>query len=221
MLLAIEARSMNPSTVVTAILAGGHARRLDGAVKASLVVAGRPLLPRLVAKLEAQSSVVVLCVAPRHESLPWVKAAGLPVAVDTIEDGGPLAGIAAAMAWARTTIHSAVAVVTVPVDTPFIPDDLVARLAEHAPINGIAVSESGSRRHPAIAYWPLSLTDDLEATVKGGAPGSIHRWQARHPTTTVPWPVAPFDPFFNINTAADLTTAAQIAAMIDTGTTTA
>jgi hypothetical protein len=31
---------------------------------------------------------------------------------------------------------------------------------------------------------------------------------------TVPWPAEPFDPFFNINTAADLTTAAQIAAMI-------
>ena len=70
---------MNPSTVVTAILAGGHGQRLDGAVKASLVVAGRPLLSRLVAKLEVQSAVVVLCVAPRHASLSWVKAAGLPV----------------------------------------------------------------------------------------------------------------------------------------------
>jgi molybdopterin-guanine dinucleotide biosynthesis protein A len=209
---------MNPSTIVTAILAGGHARRLDGAVKASLVVAGRPVLSRLVAKLEAQSSVVVLCVAPRHAALPWVKAADLPVAVDLVEDGGPLAGIAAAMAWARTTIHSAHAVVTVPVDTPFVPDDLVARLAETAPANGIAISESGGRRHHAIAYWPLTLTDDLEATVKGGQPGAIHRWQARQPTAQVSWPVEPYDPFFNINTAEDLSAAAQIAAMIDTAT---
>lgn len=208
---------MNSSTIVTAILAGGHARRLDGAVKASLIVAGRPLLSRLVAKLEAQSSVVVLCVAPRHAALPWVKAAALPIAVDLVEDGGPLAGIAAAMAWARATIPAAQAVVTVPVDTPFIPDDLVARLAETAPANGIAISQSGTRRHYAVAYWPLSLTDDLEAAVKGGQPGAIHRWQSRHPQAQASWPVEPFDPFFNINTTEDLTTAARIAAMIDTG----
>jgi molybdopterin-guanine dinucleotide biosynthesis protein A len=206
---------MNPSTIVTAILAGGHGRRLDGAVKATLVVAGRPLLSRLVAKLEAQSSVSVLCVAPRHVAIPWVKAADLPIAVDPVDDGGPLAGVAAAMAWARATIHSAHAVVTVPVDVPFVPDDLVARLAEAAPPSGIAVAESGTRRHHAVAYWPLSLTDELEATVKAGEPGAIHRWQARHPVAHVSWPTEPFDPFFNINTPEDLRAAAQIAAMID------
>jgi molybdopterin-guanine dinucleotide biosynthesis protein A len=210
---------MNPSTVVTAILAGGHARRLDGAVKATLVVAGRPLLSRLVAGLEMQSSVSVLCVAPRHVAVPWVKAADLPTAVDLVDDGGPLAGIAAAMAWARTTIHSAHAVVSVPVDVPFVPDNLVARLAEAAPAGGIAVAESGGRRHHAVAYWPLSLTDELEAAVKGGKPGAIHRWQAHHPLVYVPWPTEPYDPFFNINTADDLRAAARIAAMIETGST--
>jgi molybdopterin-guanine dinucleotide biosynthesis protein A len=173
-------------------------------------------LARLLARLESQSSVTVMCVAPRHTTVPWVKAANMPIAVDLVEDGGPLAGIAAALAWARATIPTANAVVTVPVDVPFVPDDLVARLAAAAG-GGIAVAESGERRHHAIAYWPLALTDELEATVKGGQPGAIHRWQARYPLMPVRWPTEPFDPFFNLNTPEDLPMAAQIAAMIDTG----
>jgi molybdopterin-guanine dinucleotide biosynthesis protein A len=211
----MAATPSHASHVVTAILAGGHARRLDGAVKATLVVAGHPLLARVSAILMPQSCATVVCVAPRHVSAAWVKAAGLPIAVDTVPDGGPLAGIAAAMIWARATIPGARGVVSVPVDEPFVPHDLVARLADAAAEGTIAVAESGQRRHPAVAYWPMSLTDELAAHVMANGDGAIHRWQAGHHVVAVPWPTQPYDPFFNVNTAADLRMAAEIAARRD------
>jgi len=208
---------MSPSsasdTIVTAILAGGQAKRLGGAIKATLPMAGHPLLTRVLATLAPQSAASVLCVAARHVGASWVKAAGMPVAVDAVEDCGPLAGISAALQWARTTMPDAQGLVTVPVDVPFAPHDLVARLRGSAPEGGIAVAQSGDRTHHAIAYWPLSLTDALAADV--GKADAVHRWQSRYPIATVSWPVEPYDPFFNINTAADLQQAAQIATLAD------
>jgi molybdopterin-guanine dinucleotide biosynthesis protein A len=217
--LAAEAMAMNAAphatNVATAILAGGHARRLDGAVKATLVVAGHPLLARVSATLMPQSCATVLCVAPRHVSAAWVKTSELPVVVDSVDDGGPLAGIAAAMIWVRATIPGTRGVVSVPVDEPFVPHDLVARLAEAASADSIAVAESGHRRHYAVAYWPLSLTDELTAFIAGNGDGAIHRWQSKHNVVAVPWAAEPYDPFFNVNTADDLRAAAEIAARRD------
>ncbi|TAL04236.1 MAG: molybdenum cofactor guanylyltransferase MobA [Rhodospirillaceae bacterium] len=201
--------------IVTAILAGGEARRLRGAVKATLTVAGHPLLTRVLVALTPQSNVTVLCVASRNVAAAWVKASALPVAVDAVENCGPLAGISAALSWTRATMPHVRAVVTVPVDVPFVPPDLVARLAADAPENGIAVAESGDRRHHAIAYWPLSLTDELQATVTTGDAGAVHLWQARHPLVAVRWSTEPYDPFFNINTDDDLSAAATIAVIVD------
>jgi len=203
------------SIIVTAILAGGRGRRFGNRVKANLIVAGRPLLARLLARLEGQTAQSLLCVAKRHKSAVWVRAADLPVAIDPVEDQGPLAGIAAALTWTRASIPEAQAVVTIPVDTPFVPRDLVARLSDAMPTGGIAIAESGGQRHHAIACWSVSLSEALDTTINNGAAGAIHRWQAAHPLASVSWPVAPFDPFFNINVPDDLRTAAAIAAMID------
>jgi molybdopterin-guanine dinucleotide biosynthesis protein A len=202
--------------IVTAILAGGHARRLQGAVKATLVVAGHPLLARVLATLSPQCGAAVLCVAPRHGNAPWLKGVDIPVIFDVVDDGGPLAAIAAALLWAGATLPGIKGVVTVPVDEPFVPPDLVARLADAAG-DGIAVAESGERRHHAIAYWPVAMGPDLQSYVKASDDGAVHRWQSRYPVTSVRWPTEPYDPFFNINTADDLRTAARIAAMADGG----
>jgi molybdopterin-guanine dinucleotide biosynthesis protein A len=200
--------------VITAVLAGGHARRLQGAAKATLVVAGHPLLARVLAAVSPQCGAAILSVAPRHGNAPWLKGVDVPVVFDIVDDGGPLAAVAAALAWARATIPGARAVVTVPVDEPFVPLDLVARLADAAG-NGIAVAESGSRRHYAVAYWPLALADELQAHVKANPGGAVHRWQENHPVAAVRWPTEPYDPFFNINTTDDLRTAARIATIAD------
>ena len=199
--------------IVTAILAGGRGRRLGGSVKATLVVAGHPLLARVLHILAPQSAAAILCVALRYADAAWVTGAGLPIAVDEVADGGPLAGIAAALTWTRSSMPQIRGVVTSPVDVPFLPRDLVMRLAQAAPDGGIAVAESNGQRHHAIAYWPTTLADELSAFVLGGGDGAIHRWQARRDVSAVHWDALAYDPFFNINTKDDLRAAADVAVL--------
>ena len=57
-------------------------------------------------------------------------ALGLPVIADAGDSfEGPLAGVLAGLVWARATGNTGSHIVTVPVDSPFLPGNLVARLA--------------------------------------------------------------------------------------------
>jgi molybdopterin-guanine dinucleotide biosynthesis protein A len=124
-------------------------------------------------------------------------------------DGGPLVGLAAALRWTRDDKAARKAVMTVPVDVPFIPSDLIQRLAA---AGGLAVAESASRIHHAIALWPVALAPDVERAVVEGE-FTLHRFQDRHGAGRVGWRAEPFDPFFNINTADDLRAAERIATL--------
>ena len=56
---------------------------------------------------------------------------GLPVVPDTVPDfAGPLAGVLAGLDWAAAHHPQAHYIVTVPADGPFVPRDLVQRLAK-------------------------------------------------------------------------------------------
>jgi molybdopterin-guanine dinucleotide biosynthesis protein A len=88
-----EARAPARSTVSAAIFCGGRSARM-GVDKALLVDAeGRTLLERARDVLRPLAGEVVLCCGskPRYENL------GLPLVLDRREDGGPLAGLEAAL----------------------------------------------------------------------------------------------------------------------------
>lgn len=201
---------LSPKTVVAAILAGGEGRRLGGVAKATLRLGGLSLLERQRAALTPQAAAVLVCIGANQIDAPWADNCGLPVVADPVADAGPLAGIAAALVWTRAYRPEAAAVVSVPVDLPFIPADLVARLTVE---DGVAVAESGGRTHHAVAAWPLAVADDLLATLARGE-HALHRWQARHPLRVVSWPAESYDPFLNVNTREDLAAAEAIAARL-------
>ena len=206
------ARLPRPAAIV-AILAGGEGRRLGGITKALLSIDGRPLWRWAIDALAHQGLGCVLSVAAGSAAAAWVIESGVPSVIDAVPDGGPLAGIAAAIDWARTACPEANTVVSVPVDVPFVPPDLVARLTAAAPLDGIAVAESAGRQHHAIAAWPITCRDQLATAISGGE-AAVHRFQARVETTTVHWPAEPFDPFFNINTPDDLRAAEGLASRV-------
>jgi molybdopterin-guanine dinucleotide biosynthesis protein A len=182
---------------------------LGGATKATLTVGGLTLLERVRAALVPQARTVLLSVATHHFDEAWADTSGLPLVSDPIANTGPMGGIAGALVWARTYAPDAAAVVSVPVDVPFIPADLIARLTKE---DGVAVAVSGELQHPAIAAWPLAVADDLLASVARGEV-ALHRWQEKHPLRRVPWHTQPYDPFLNINTAEDLQAAEAVAAL--------
>ncbi len=147
--------------VLGVILAGGLARRMGGGDKALRPLGGVTLLDRVIARAAPQVSAL------------WLNANGdpsrfarwdLPVVPDDVPGApGPLAGILAALDLAAATWPDAELVASFPCDAPFIPRDLVARLAAARRDQGaaIAVAASGGRTHPVAALWPVALRHDL------------------------------------------------------------
>jgi molybdopterin-guanine dinucleotide biosynthesis protein A len=199
--------------IVGVILAGGRARRMGGGDKAFLVLDGVPLIERVTDRLRPQVAAMVISANGAEERFARF---GLPVVADTVPGfAGPLAGLLAGMEWARTTVGGASHVVTVAVDTPFFPADLVARLSSAVPGGGLAVAASGGRPHPVFALTSLGLAADLAAFIAERRSLKVADWQARQVATVVDFdPTAEGgDPFFNINTPDDLVIAATLAAL--------
>lgn len=193
------------------ILAGGLARRMGGGDKALRPLAGVPLLDRVIARAAPQVSA--LCLNANGDPsrfAPW----DLPVVPDDVPGApGPLAGILAALDWAAARPEIDL-VASFPCDAPFIPRDLVARLAAARRDEGaeIAVAASGGRTHPVVALWPVALRGDLRRALVEEGIRKVGRWMARHPTTVVEFASDPVDPFLNGNTPEDLAEAERLLA---------
>lgn len=191
------------------VLAGGLARRLGGG-KAFRLLGGRPLLAYAIAR--ARPQVAALALSANGDLAPFQQF-GLPILTDSIPGFvGPLAGILAGMDWATDLGYETVA--SIACDAPFFPSDLVARLAAARDAGGadIVCATSGGRKHPVFALWPVGLRDDLRRAMRQEGERKVAAWAARHHLVTVPFPDAPFDPFFNINTPDDLACAETLLA---------
>lgn len=178
------------------VLAGGQGRRLGGADKALLPLAGRPLLSWLLPRLAPQASALALSA---NGDPARFAAFGLPVLADEQDAQGPLAGLLRGLDWAAG--QGAAALLTVPVDTPFIPLDLVTRLAP-AP----ACAESAGRAHRLVALWPVECRAALRDLLAAPGNRAVGRFGATLGQRLVRFDDTP-DPFANINTPDDLQSA--------------
>ena len=177
---------------------------MGGADKALVLLSGRPLIAFAAERLEPQ--VEALAVSANGDGARFA-ACGLPVLPDTVPGScGPLAGILAGLDWAAG--RGAQALVSVAVDTPFFPCDLVPRLCLAATGGGAAVAASGGRVHPVFGLWPVALRGVLRTALAQGT-RRVEDWVclAGAERAVAQFPVADLDPFFNINTAADLAAA--------------
>lgn len=193
---------LNPPGV---ILAGGLSRRM-GTDKATVILGGRSLLDHVVNRLLPQVSVLALN-APEGFSAPE----GLPVLADLIPGHrGPLAGILTAMRHTAEHHPQVSHVLTVPIDSPFLPRDLMQRLGNEAHANeAIAIAASSQAMHPVCGLWPVSLADALEAFLESPEEPRVKTFLERHKTRLVDFPLiesarGPLDPFLNVNTPEDL-----------------
>jgi len=186
------------STTFGVVLAGGLARRMGGGDKPLRLLAGRPMLDHVIARLSPQCGALAINANGEPERFAGF---GIPVLPDTIaENPGPLAGILAALEASPLPW-----IVTVPGDCPFLPLDLVTRLhaAREAAGTPMACAGSGGFTHPPIALWPRELAPALRTAITAGE-RKIDRWTAQHGVATAVWPSAPHDPFFNANTPEEL-----------------
>lgn len=200
------------SDITGLILAGGRGQRMGGRDKGLQPFAGRPLVEHVMARLRPQVGALLISANRNREA--YAAALGADgadgVISDEIQDfSGPLAGMLAGLRAACTDY-----VLTVPCDSPYLPDDLGERLCvalnalpqadvpdSARPLAAYAATAQGA--HPVFALLHRSLADDLAATLAAGE-HRVRAWLARHKAVQVHF--GDERPFYNVNTLDDLLT---------------
>lgn len=219
--------------ILGVIIAGGKSRRFNHNSSQQIDKFMQPfgpttLLRHIIDRAQKQVNQLILnSNADPARLLPY----GLEVIADDMPDIGPLGGIATALKFAKTKGYSHI--VTFSGDSPFFPDDYVARLIkaskdssaqgsllQGSPIQGSPVQkeaakitiaqshgppqgQSGPRDHPVMGLYDVSLQEGLAAYIHGGQ-RRVMQWVSTQPHKKVVWGDMSPDPFFNINSPQDL-----------------
>jgi molybdopterin-guanine dinucleotide biosynthesis protein A len=182
--------------LAAAILAGGRARRLGGANKATLVLGGAQIVDRQLAVLRDVASSIFV-VGP---DAPVWSARGLVVVPDDVPDAGALGGILTAITRSpcdRTLV--------VACDMPFLSADLLGRMAA---MDADLVIPKGARGYePLCAVYSRACAADIRARIARGALEASALPHGVRVAELGPELLAPYDPdgllFVNVNTPHD------------------
>jgi molybdopterin-guanine dinucleotide biosynthesis protein A len=188
---------MPPRAITGLVLAGGQGRRMGTVDKGLVPLGGRPMVAYVLERLAPQVDDIQIN-ANQHAS--QYAAFGHPVIADTIAGfAGPLAGLQVGLAHAS---HPLVA--TVPCDSPFLPADLVARLAAALEADNaeLAVARTFDQPHPVFALVRREVLPHLTHFLEGGG-RKIDAWYSALRIVEVAFDDEA-DAFRNINTADEL-----------------
>lgn len=192
------------------LLAGGQARRMGGGDKCLRHLANKPILAHVIERVRPQVEMMVL----NANGDPGRFAAfDLPVVPDVVEGfAGPLAGVLTGMEWARSHRPDCSWIVTIATDTPFLPDDLVARMIDTALLEKaeLACAQSDGRSHPVFGLWPVELAGALRKALVDEDIRKVDRFTGRYRLVEVAFAIEPHDPFFNTNRPEDLIEAERL-----------
>jgi molybdopterin-guanine dinucleotide biosynthesis protein A len=135
-----------------------------GGVKAMRAFRGAPLVAHALAQARRWSDRVVVVVRAADQVAGAVDA---PLAFDQADVPGPLAGLAAALAYARA--QGAAQVLVIPCDMPRLPEDLRSRLeAGLGPGDGCALPVAAGGLQPVCGLWRASVLTDLPGFLASG-----------------------------------------------------
>ena len=171
-----------------------------GADKAFSLLGRRPLIAHVLDRLKPQVERVLISA---NGDPARFASFGCTVVPDATPQG-PLSGILAAMIHA--TAAGATHLASTPVDTPFLPGDLVLhlRLAAETSSTGLALARTPDGDHPTTALWPVTLAPALAAFLaEGGA--KVTSFTDAHHSTRADFTDA--RAFLNLNTPQDLAVA--------------
>ena len=183
-------------TITGLILAGGLGRRMGGRDKGLQPFRGKPMAAWAIERLAPQVDVLLI---NANQNLEAYAAFGYPVVPDRIAGfAGPLAGLHTGLLACETPL-----LVTAPCDSPFLPEDLVARLRAALEAAGadLAVAQTGTQPHPVFSLVRREALDGLTAFLEGGG-RKVDAWYAALKTVEVPF--AEERAFANINTLEEL-----------------
>ena len=187
----------SPDDITGLILAGGRGRRMGGVDKGLETLHGRPMVHHVLERFAPQVGRVLI---NANRNLDRYARFGHPLVSDCDASfAGPLAGLEAGLLACSTP-----SLASVPCDSPFLPPDLVCRLAAAlaAEKASIAVACTGDQLHPVFSLMHAYALPDLQAFTRAGG-RRMESWLKR-----LRWVACPFDDvpdaFANINTPDEL-----------------
>lgn len=187
------------SSVHAVILAGGRGSRLGGVRKGDLLIGKQRLLERVARGFSAISGQFLVSTG-QHNGMV------LPAGANSVDDAerqslGPLAGLTAAARTLDGTSRDNDILVSVAVDTPFLPEDYISRLCDS--LDAASYAAFGDMVYPTNAAWRLKpLREALERHKPDAGPRSLLQALT---AKKVDWAQdLPSNPFVNANSLADL-----------------
>ncbi len=192
---------MKTVDITGVILTGGRGSRLGGKDKGLVEVAERPLIQHVIDRFKPQVNDLFI---NANRNISRYRALGYPVIPDVIEGfAGPLAGIAAVLESCNSPYMA-----ICPCDSPFLPLDLVAKLASPVVHSEATVSVviGGGRPQPVFALISRQLQDSLKDYLASGG-RKIMSWYRQQKLVEVDFGRDAL-PFVNINSPDELADAA-------------
>lgn len=184
------------------ILAGGESRRF-GRHKFNTLLDDQPLLDHVAARLKPQVDAMAVNL-PRDCSRDGYTVLHEPEG----ERAGPLAGVLLGLEWAH--MSGAEMLVTIPVDVPFLPEDIVAQLSEVRIGSQPVCAMAGGRRHGLCALWPVACLPTFMEIYTNQEIRTVNRMLDTLQVQEVSFEETPSSQFLNVNTGDDLRKARQI-----------
>ena len=168
---------------------------MGGVDKGLQPLRGRPMIEWVLERLTPQVAEIII---NANQNIERYESYGHRVVPDEIGGfAGPLAGLHAGLKAAAHPL-----VVTVPCDSPFLPEDLVQRLLASLKSNDLAVARTGDQPHPVFALMKRQVRESLEAFLATGG-RKIDAWYAALTVVEVSFDDEA-DAFRNINTLEEL-----------------
>ena len=196
-------------TVYALILAGGRGSRLGGVRKGALRIGGQSLLDRVSAHFR---DMPLLVSTGPGGVMDMSLGNALPDSSSVSK--GPMAGILAALAFLDGQAGTGDLLLTVAVDTPFLPSDYVERMTAVLEYDGEAAYASwGGDIYPTNAIYRISALSRCLASTTHTSP---KRLLTDLDAESVDWTGhADANPFANLNTLSDLIALGQRARSLD------
>lgn len=180
-----------------AILAGGRAERLGGAVKALLPLGRARVIDLQIAAVAPEVDRVFIVA---NDAAPYIEL-GLEVVPDRAA-GGAIAGL-----YTAIDASSEALTIVLACDLPFVTRAFVARLLEEGAGHDVALPRTRDGYHPLCACWNRSAESAIATQIAAGRRRIVDVLPALKVCEIGPDEVMRFDPegmlLFNVNTPHD------------------
>jgi len=184
------------NNVSCVIMAGGKSSRM-GTDKSWVDVSGKPMITRVIDIITPQVNEIIINTNSDDKKYYDL---GYPVQNDIIKGfKGPLSGVLVGLKNCNNDI-----VLSVPVDCPLLPNDLVSRMLSSITDEvDVVVARREGQNHPVIALWKKRLVSQLEKNINNGI-YKVDLFTKNLCCVQTDFDNYDYDIFMNINTQEDI-----------------